>query len=819
MYAQGEKILPANIEDEMKNSYIDYAMSVIVGRALPDVRDGLKPVHRRLLYAMWEMGLDHSKPYRKSAKIVGEVMGNYHPHGDSAIYDTMVRMAQDWNLRYPVVEGQGNFGSVDGDPPAAMRYTEARLARIADELLGDIEKDTVDFGPNYDESREEPLILPVKLPNLLVNGSSGIAVGMATNIPPHNLGEVVDGLSLLIENPEIGVDDLMKVIKGPDFPTGGFILGRDGIKEAFRTGRGSIQIQARVKTETDKKDRERLVITELPYQVNKAQLIESIANLVRDKKVEGIRDLRDESDREGMRVVIELQKDANDQVILNQLYKHTNLRTSFGVIMLALVDGQPKVLNLKGLLHFFLQHRREVIVRRAKFELAKAERRAHILEGYKIALDNLDRVIKLIRASKNAEEAKEGLMKTFKLTEVQALAILELRLQQLTNLERQKIEDEYLELIKTIERLKSLLASDKKIMALIKEELLALKEKYGDPRRTDIIGKAQDLTMEDLVAEEQVVVTLSHGGYIKRLPVDTYRAQKRGGKGIAGMGTKEEDFVKSLFIASTHDVLLVFTSAGKVHWLRVFGIPEAGRAAKGRHIGGLLTLGKEEAVASTIVVRDFAQEAFLVMGTKNGLVKKTKLEAYSNPRAGGIIAITLTQGDVLMDVQLAADSEDLILATREGMAIRFKLEEVREVGRTGQGVKGVNLEKDDHVIGMEVVTDPKGTLLTVCARGFGKRTDLEEYRVQGRAGKGLINVKVTEKTGKVIGIVPVQDADELMLISTSGTMLRMKISDIKTIGRNTQGVRLIKLEESESVGAVARVAAKEEDEETSEEKK
>jgi DNA gyrase subunit A len=813
MYAEGEKILPVNIEEEMKHSYIDYAMSVIVGRALPDVRDGLKPVHRRLLYAMWEMGLDPSKPYRKSAKIVGEVMGNYHPHGDSAIYDTMVRLAQEWNMRYPLVDGQGNFGSVDGDPPAAMRYTEARLAKVSGEMLADIEKETVDFVPNYDESRLEPVILPVKLPNLLVNGSAGIAVGMATNIPPHNLGEVADALCLLIDNPEATVDELAKVVKGPDFPTGGYILGRDGIRDAFRTGRGSIQLQAKASIETDKKDREKIVVHELPYQVNKAQLIEAMAELVREKKVEGVKDLRDESDREGMRIVIELQKDANAQVLLNQLYKHTNLRTSFSIIMLALVDGQPRILNLKGLLHFFIQHRKEIIVRRAKFELAKAERRAHILEGYKIALDNLDAVIKLIRASKNTEEAREGLMKRFKLSEIQAVAILELRLQSLTNLERKKIDDEYLEVIKTIERLKGLLASDKKILALIKEETLAVKEQYGDPRRTEIIAKAQDLTVEDLIAEEQMVVTLSHGGYIKRLPVGTYRSQKRGGKGIAAMGTKEEDFVEALFVASTHDVLLVFTNIGKVHWLKVFEIPETSRAAKGKHISNLLQMAKDEQVASVIAVRDFRQEAFLVMGTRKGLVKKTKLEAYGNPRSGGIIAITLTEGDTLIDVQLGTDKEDLVLATFEGMAIRSSLEEVREVGRVGQGVKGVTLEKKDHVVGMEVVRDPKGTLLTVTELGFGKRTDLEEYRQQGRGGKGLINMKVTDKTGNVVAVRSVRDDDELMVISTNGTMLRMKIADIKAIGRNTQGVRLIRLQEQEQVGAVARVVASKDDEE------
>jgi DNA gyrase subunit A len=661
------------------------------------------------------------------------------------------------------------------------------------------------------------VILPVKLPNLLVNGSAGIAVGMATNIPPHNLGEVADALCLLIDNPEATVDELAKVVKGPDFPTGGYILGRDGIRDAFRTGRGSIQLQAKASIETDKKDREKIVVHELPYQVNKAQLIEAMAELVRDKKVEGVKDLRDESDREGMRIVIELQKDANAQVLLNQLYKHTNLRTSFSIIMLALVDGQPRILNLKGLLHFFILHRKEVIVRRAKFELAKAERRAHILEGYKVALDNLDAVIKLIRASKNTEEAREGLMRRFKLSEIQAVAILELRLQSLTNLERKKIDDEYLEVIKTIERLKGLLASDKKILALIKEETLAVKEQYGDPRRTEIIAKAQDLTVEDLIAEEQMVVTLSHGGYIKRLPVGTYRSQKRGGKGVAAMGTKEEDFVEALFVASTHDVLLVFTNIGKVHWLKVFEIPETSRAAKGKHISNLLQMAKDEQVASVIAVRDFQQEAFLVMGTRKGLVKKTKLEAYGNPRNGGIIAITLTEGDTLIDVQLGTDKEDLVLATFEGMAIRSSLEEVREVGRVGQGVKGVTLEKKDYVVGMEVVRDPKGTLLTVTQHGFGKRTDLEEYRQQGRGGKGLINMKVTDKTGNVVAVRSVRDDDELMVISTNGTMLRMKIADIKTIGRNTQGVRLIRLQDQEQVGAVARVVASKDDEEGGEE--
>jgi DNA gyrase subunit A len=800
-----------NIEDEMKSSYIDYAMSVIVGRALPDVRDGFKPVHRRVLYGMWEMGLEHNKPYRKSAKIVGEVMGNYHPHGDASIYDTMVRMAQDWNLRYTLVDGQGNFGSVDGDPPAAMRYTEARLSKISQEVLADIEKDTVEFGPNYDESLQEPLVLPVKVPNLLINGSAGIAVGMATNIPPHNLREVIDGCVALIDDAEISIDDLMKHIKGPDFPTGGYLLGKDGIKSAYKTGRGSLTIQAKVAVEEDKRDRERIVVTELPYQVNKANLIETIANLVRDKKIEGIRDLRDESDREGMRIVIELASGAVAQVVLNQLYKHTSLRTSFGVIMLALVNNQPRVLNLKGLLHYFIEHRKDVTIRRARFDLDKAERRAHILEGYKIALHDLDRVIKLIRASKNAEEAKSGLMKTFKLTEIQATAILELRLQQLTNLERKKIEDEYLELIKLIEQLKALLASEKKIYGQIKTELLAVKEQYGDERRTQFLGKADDLAVEDLVAESEVVVTISHAGYLKRLPADTYRAQKRGGKGVAAMGTREEDFVEHLFVASTHDMLLVFTNVGKVYWKRVFEIPEANRQAKGKHISSLLPI-RQETIASVFAVKNFEEKMSLVMATKEGLVKKTSLQEYANPRGAGIIAITLTKGDELIGVKMGTEKHDLVLATHEGMSIRFPLKEVREIGRTGQGVKGMTLEKGDRIVGMEVVSDSKGSLLTLSEQGFGKRTSLDEYRVQGRAGKGLINVKVTDKTGKVVAVKPVKDEDELMLITTSGTMLRMKVSDIHTTGRNTQGVRVIKLDAKDRVVAVAGMAGKDEEE-------
>jgi DNA gyrase subunit A len=807
-----QNIEGVNIEEEMKSSYIDYAMSVIVARALPDVRDGFKPVHRRVLYGMWEMGLDYNKSYRKSAKIVGEVMGNYHPHGDASIYDTMVRMAQEWSLRYPLVDGQGNFGSVDGDPPAAMRYTEARLAKIAQEALADIDKNTVEFGPNYDESREEPLVFPVKIPNLLINGSAGIAVGMATNIPPHNLGEVVDGLCALIEDPNIDIDGLMKHIKAPDFPTAGFLLGKDGIKDAYRTGRGSLIIQAKVEIEPDKKDRERIIVTELPYQVNKANLIENMANLVRDKKIEGIRDLRDESDRDGMRIVIELASGAVAQVVLNQLYKHTSLRTSFGVIMLALVNNQPRVLNLKGMLHFFIEHRKEVVARRAKFELDKAERRAHILEGYKIALANLDKVIALIRKSKNTEEAREGLMKTFKLSEIQANAILELRLSQLTALERHKIDEEYLGLIKLIDQLKALLSSEKKILGVIKDELLKIKADHGDVRRTQLAAKAGEMNVEDLVAEEDVVVTFSHAGYVKRVPASAYKSQKRGGKGVAAMGTREEDFVERLFVASTHDTLLIFTNVGKVYWKRVFEIPEATRTAKGKHLSSLLPL-KAETIAAVFALKDLTNAKIsLVMGTKQGLVKNTGLSEYANPRTAGITAITLTKGDELISVHMGTDKQDVILATHEGMSIRFPLKEVREIGRTGQGVKGITLDKDDYVVDMVIVEDPKGSLLTICESGYGKRTVLTEYRVQGRSGKGLINVKVAEKTGKVIGVKPVTDEDELMLITSNGTMLRMKVSDIKTTGRNTQGVRVIKVKDDDRVVAVANMAAKDEEE-------
>jgi DNA gyrase subunit A len=804
------KLTTILVEEEMKHSYIDYSMSVIVGRALPDVRDGLKPVHRRILYGMHSMGLHHNRPYRKSAKIVGEVMGNYHPHGDAAIYETMVRMAQDFSYRYPIVDGQGNFGSVDGDPAAAMRYTEARLAAISEELLADIEKDTVPFVPNYDDSLTEPSLLPVKFPNLLVNGSSGIAVGMATNIPPHNLSEVIDGTLALIADPEIKIEELMKHIKGPDFPTAAYILGREGIRDAYKTGRGSIKMQAKAKVEQMKNGKERLVITELPYQVNKAVLIENIADLVRNKKIEGISDLRDESDRDGMRIVIELGRNENSQVILNNLFKYTSLRTSFGVNMLALVDGKPQTLNLKQVLEYFLSHRREVIRRRTAFELDRAEKRAHILEGLKIALKFLDKIIRLIRASATVDIAREELIKQFGLSILQAQAILDMRLQQLTNLESKKIEDEYLELIKTIERLKSILASARKVLELIGEELQGVKKKFGDARRTEIIGAQVDLSMEDLIAEEDMVITISHQGYIKRLPVSTYKAQRRGGKGIAAMGTKEDDFVEHLFIATTHQYILLFTSLGRMYWLKVYEIPEASRTAKGKAIVNLIRLQANESVEAMIPVKEFSENRFLVMATEKGLIKRTRLTAFSNPRAGGIIALTLMTGDRLLGVAETTEDTDIILATRLGKAIRFNAGDIREIGRTGKGVRGIRLRPKDKLVGMEVLTDAD-SLLTVTTKGFGKRTVLKEYRAQSRGGLGMINIKTTERNGEVVSVKAVSDHDELMIITTSGNIIRMELKNFKAVGRNAQGVRMIKVDDKDFVGGVARVFSKDEE--------
>ena len=798
------------IEDEMKSSYLDYAMSVIVGRALPDVRDGLKPVHRRILFGMNEMGLVSNRAYRKSAKIVGEIMGNYHPHGDTAIYDTLVRMAQDFNMRYPLVDGQGNYGSMDGDSPAAMRYTEARMTKLAEEMLADIDKETVDFGPNYDESRQEPLVLPTRVPNLLINGAGGIAVGYATNIPTHNLGEIVDGLLLLLENPEVTIPQLMKKIPGPDFPTAGFIYGMSGIKEAYETGRGLLKLRAKVVVETDERtDRERLIVTEIPYQVNKAKLIEKIAELIQDDRIRGVSDLRDESsDREGVRVVIELKRNEIPLVILNNLYKHTQLETTFGVIMLALVNNRPEVLNLKQILHHFLEHRREVVVRRTAFELRKAEERAHILEGLKIALDNLDAVISLIRRSPSPVEARAGLMRQFDLSEIQATAILDMRLQRLTQLERTKLIEEYQDVLKQIEYLKSVLASEALVRTIIKDELTEVREAYKDERRTQIVKEEAEISLEDLIAEEEVIVTISHAGYIKRNAVSLYRAQRRGGKGKIGMGIKDEDFVETLFIASTHDTLLVFTDAGKVYWLKVHEIPEAGRAAKGKAIVNLLALSSSEKVTATLPVKEFRDDRYIVMATKKGVIKKTELSAYSNPRQGGIIALGLENGDRLIGVQLTDGQREILLGTKQGITIRFKEDEVRPMGRTAYGVKGITLEEQNEVIGMETITpDSTTAVLTVTEAGYGKRTPVNEYRIQGRGGKGIISVKTTERNGLAVGFLQVRDGDEIMLMAAQGKVLRCKVDDISEIGRNTQGVQILDLDGGDDrVVGVARLA-------------
>lgn len=798
------------IEDEMKSSYLDYAMSVIVGRALPDVRDGLKPVHRRILYGMNEMGLASNRAYRKSAKIVGEIMGNYHPHGDTAIYDTLVRMAQDFNMRYPLVDGQGNYGSMDGDSPAAMRYTEARMTKLAEDLLADIDKDTVDFGPNYDESLQEPLVLPTRVPNLLINGAGGIAVGYATNIPTHNLGEVIDGLLLLLENQDVTIAELMQKIQGPDFPTAGFIYGKSGIKDAYETGRGLLKLRAKVVVETDERtDRERLIVTEIPYQVNKAKLIEKIAELIQDDRLKGISDLRDESsDREGVRVVIELKRNEIPLIVLNNLYKHTQLETTFGVIMLALVNHRPEVLNLKQILHHFLEHRREVVVRRTAFELRKAEERAHILEGLKIALDHLDAVIALIRASQSPDEARAGLMRQFSLSQIQATAILDMRLQRLTQLERTKLVEEYQEVLKQIEYLKSVLASEALVRSIIKDELTQIRDEYKDDRRTQIVKEEAEITIEDLIAEEEVVVTISHSGYIKRNAASLYRAQRRGGKGKIGMGIKDEDFVVNLFTASTHDTLLFFTDAGKVYWLKVHEIPEASRAAKGKALVNLLALTGSEKVTATLPVKEYREDRFIVMATKKGLVKKTELAAYSNPRQGGIIALGLESGDKLIGVQLTDGHREILLGTKQGITIRFKEEEVRPMGRMAYGVKGITLEEGNDVIGMETITpDSTTAILTVTEGGYGKRTPVGEYRIQGRGGKGIISVKTTERNGLAVGFLQVRDDDEIMLMAAQGKVLRCKVDDIREIGRNTQGVRILDLDGDEDrVVAVARLA-------------
>ena len=808
-----ERLGQIAIEDEMRSSYLDYAMSVIVGRALPDVRDGLKPVHRRILHGMNEMGLAANRPYRKSAKIVGEIMGNYHPHGDSAIYDTLVRMAQNFNMRYMLVDGQGNYGSMDGDAAAAMRYTEARLTKLAEELLADIEKETVDFGPNYDESRVEPLVLPSRVPNLLVNGAGGIAVGYATNIPTHNLGEVIEGLLLLLENPDVTIPQLMKKIPGPDFPTAGFSYGTSGIKDAYETGRGLLTVRAKVAIETDERtDRERLIVTEIPYQVNKSKLIEKIADLAQEDRVTGISDIRDESDREGVRVVIELKRNEIPLVVLNNLYKHSQLQTTFGVNMLALVNNRPEVLNLKRILEAFVEHRREVVVRRTAYDLRKAEERAHILEGLKIALDNLDAVIALIRRSQSPDVARTGLMQQFRLSEIQANAILEMRLQRLTQLERDKLVEEYREVLKTIEYLRSVLGSEALVRKIIQDELIEIKDKYQDERRTKIVKEEAELTLEDLIAEEEVVVTISHAGYIKRNAVTLYRAQRRGGKGKIAMGIKEEDFVETLFTASTHDSLLFFTDAGKVYWLKVHEIPEASRAAKGKALVNLLALSKDEKVTASLPVKEFRADRFIIMGTKLGVIKKTELSAYSNPRQGGIIALSLDAGDKLIGVDLTDGQREILLGTKQGITIRFKEEDVRAMGRTAHGVRGITLEPGDEVIGMETITpDSTTAILTVTEGGYGKRTPVNEYRVQGRGGKGIISVKTTERNGPAVGFLQVRDEDEIMLMAAQGKVLRCKVDDIREIGRNTQGVRLLDMDGDEDrVVAVVRLVEREE---------
>ncbi|HRY29669.1 MAG TPA: DNA gyrase subunit A [Elusimicrobiota bacterium] len=815
-----DRIAPRNIEEEMKTSYINYAMSVIVGRALPDVRDGLKPVHRRILYTMDEMGLAHNKPYKKSARVVGDVMGKYHPHGDTAIYDTVVRMAQEFSMRHVLVDGQGNFGSVDGDPAAAMRYTEVRLAAISQEMLGDIDKNTVDFGPNYDGSLSEPLVLPAKLPNLLVNGSAGIAVGMATNIPPHNLSEVCDGAIAYIDNDQVTNADLYKIMKGPDFPTAAIITGREGIKDYFETGRGSIHIRAKAEIEDIKGGKQAIIVDELPYQVNKAQLLETIAELVRDKKIEDISDIRDESDRDGMRVVIEIKRDGNSQVVLNQLYKFTQMETSFGVIMLALVDGRPRVLSMREMLHHYVEHRRTVVVRRTQYELKKAEDRAHILEGLRIAIDNLNEIIKIIRQSKDVETARNALVERFKLSRVQAQAILDMRLHQLTALERKSLEDEYLELIKTIARLKGLLADVRKIYGVIKEELKEIKEKYGEKRRTQITAAAADVEIEDLITQEDVVVTFSHAGYVKRLPIDTYKAQKRGGRGITGMTTKDEDFVEQLFVSNTHEYLQLFTNRGRVYSIRVYEIPEAGRASRGKAAVNLVQLRPDEKITSAIPIKSFEEakgkETALIMCTRNGTVKKTVLSEFSDIRKSGIIAINLQEGDVLVDVKHGDDKCEVFIGTKDGMSIRFPMEQIRPIGRSGMGVRGIRLAKGDQVVGMEVTTPgTRQTLITACENGYGKRTELSEYRDQNRGGGGVITIKTSDRNGAVVGIKLVTNDNDIMFMTEKGMTVRVHAKDLSVIGRNTQGYRLIRMEEGDKLASIAPVVVEDESDEDS----
>jgi len=806
---QSDSLAEISIEKEMKKSYLDYAMSVIIGRALPDVRDGLKPVHRRVLYAMRELKNDWNKPYKKSARIVGDVIGKFHPHGDAAVYDTIVRLAQDFSMRYRLVDGQGNFGSIDGDPPAAMRYTEIRMMRMAHEMLEDLEKETVDFAPNYDESLFEPSVLPAKIPSLLINGSSGIAVGMATNIPPHNLSEVIEALKVLIDNPEVSVDELIELVPGPDFPTGGMIYGTEGIKAAYQTGRGTVRIRARLIVEKDKRtQRETLVVTELPYQVNKARLIEKIAELIRDKKIEGIRYVRDESDREGMRIALGLKKDQIAGVIINQLYKHTRMENSFGIILLAVVNGRPEILNLKEILHYFILHRKDIVTRRTRYDLRKAEDQAHILEGLKIALDNLDEVVALIRASKSPAEAKSQLMKKFSLTEKQAQAILDMRLQRLTGLERDKIQQDYKNIIKNIARFKEILASEKQVLNIIKDELSGIQEKFGDQRYTEIIEKTKEITIEDMIVEEDMVVTISKQGYIKRNPITLYRNQRRGGKGKTAMGTKEDDFVEHLFVASTHHTFLFFTNQGKVYWRKVYDMPQAGRMSLGKAIVNLLNFGKDERLTTVLAVPEFEPGYHVLMATKNGVIKKTDLMAFSRPRSGGIIALNLLEGDELIAARITDGTLNVFLGARMGKSIRFHESDIRPSGRIATGVRGMRLAEGDQIVGMEVLSHGQ-TLFAVTEHGYGKRTSIDEYPVQKRGGKGVIAIKTSERNGPVVAIVLVTEDDDLMLMTNIGKVIRTPISSISVISRNTQGVKVMGMEAVERVVGAARLAEKE----------
>ncbi len=799
-------VTQVSIERQMKDAYLEYAMSVIVGRALPDARDGMKPVHRRILYAMYDLGNTHDKPYKKSARIVGDVIGKYHPHGDLAVYETMVRLAQVFSMRYTLVDGQGNFGSVDGDSAAAMRYTEVRLAKISNDVLSDLDKETVGFVPNYDNSLVEPAVLPTKIPNLLVNGSSGIAVGMATNIPPHNLREIILGLKALIERPDVSIADLTRLIPGPDFPTGGFIYGRRGLKDAYATGKGVIYLRARTEIEPFKGDRERIIITELPYQVNKAKLIESVADLVREKKVEGISDLRDESDRKGMRVVYELKKGEDSRVILNQLFKLTQMQVSFGISMLALDHKQPKVMNLKELLTAFLNHRKDVVTRRTIFELKKAEERAHLLEALKKALENLDEVVSLIRKAASPSEAQERLIAKFLFTVVQAKAILEMRLQRLTGLEREKIVQEYQETIGIIAQLKAVLADEGKVLSIIGKELDQVNKDFGDDRRTQFMEEQEEMTAEDLISDESAVVTVTYTGYIKRLHVDSYRAQRRGGKGIIGAGTKEEDFIWSIFVASTHDSILCFTDQGRVYWLKVHKIPEAGRTAKGKPIINLLNLSTNERVQAVLAVKEYKATEHVIMATAKGVIKKTSLDQFSRPNRKGIIALTIDEGDAVVDAKITSGTDNVVLVSRLGQAIRFEESEVRSVGRSARGVSGMRLEAGDEVIGMEILNPTSGAqILTVTEKGFGKRTPLEEYRLTGRGGSGIMTMKIIDKNGPVVAVRQVVDSDEIIIASNHGKVIRTRVSEISEVGRIAQGVRLISLDEGESVGAVAKI--------------